>query len=674
MKGLKAAVLALSAFCASADQKEIAYYMPNTDVEPHARIDLSMKALDKAVGGKVLDATYGDSTAVEAGFKVFHLAEDIYTKGGGASSPVVKYKIREAVSYSAVPRTCYHGAQGSSEIGKAKNKKAKEYKVGDSFEVYYNDALQADCGLIPRYGTGGANLLKSDGTTSTEVLSEAADYISPFAEAECPQDLGAGAVIFCADSSDGNPVTIKVESSVTNKGRTLQGFMTGGWSKFAKYNENYFQPGPDGTTSALPMMPDYKKYKDFHGGDDNAKTYNDETIMSALDALKQKDLVSGSRSEKFSTCVSDANEYIKEGATEEACSGTFEQGNAICKKTSNRQMFLPGTAADQTFDEKKQACVDEGGKVTRFFDSVRDPDGNEALQVVKKMAVYSNAWLYTIYEFEDAIADCVLGNAANNDASVHAWDEGVAFYTGSLVGSRKTGLQSGASIYTLANKRCVNYNTCKTPATDVEDSEGESLVNLNLFKAFGTGQIAAHSGLCYDAQVQLTKIISLMSVPVIQGALKYGYDMAGAASTATQAGEGYAFMMSIVHQVASCSQKDAEFIYNAMDQPALATKPSWTFDQLKKAFENNYACMGISCELVGAMKGKWEPCVDPAPKKAADKDEDDGDLPSWALIAIIACGALALIFFGLACYFKAEKDKSEQTYNNMKTKNAAGAV
>ena len=51
-----------------------------------------------------------------------------------------------------------------------------------------------------------------------------------------------------------------------------------------------------------------------------------------------------------------------------------------------------------------------------------------------------NAWMYAIREFEDAIDDCVSCGTAtcnehSNDPSVHAWDEGVAFYAGSLEGT-----------------------------------------------------------------------------------------------------------------------------------------------------------------------------------------------------------------------------------------------
>ena len=46
---------------------------------------------------------------------------------------------------------------------------------------------------------------------------------------------------------------------------------------------------------------------------------------------------------------------------------------------------------------------------------------------------YQNVWMYVVHELEDAIGDCKRGQVGDNDAGVHAWDEGWAFYAGSLL-------------------------------------------------------------------------------------------------------------------------------------------------------------------------------------------------------------------------------------------------
>jgi Notch-like protein len=91
------------------------------------------------------------------------------------------------------------------------------------------------------------------------------------------------------------------------------------------------------------------------------------------------------------------------------------------------------------------------------------------VQIIKKGTAYMNAYMYVIREFEDAIDDCNEGcsgstpDATCNEYSlkaVHAWDEGVAFYAGSLEGPNVGGSSAGEMVYRLAEKRCANFGTC----------------------------------------------------------------------------------------------------------------------------------------------------------------------------------------------------------------------
>ena len=74
-------------------------------------------------------------------------------------------------------------------------------------------------------------------------------------------------------------------------------------------------------------------------------------------------------------------------------------------------------------------------------------------EVIQKGIVYLNIFPYVIWEMQDAINDCIDGQLTANDGtaggnSVHAWDEAVAFYTGSAEGKLKggnNGLKSSSS-------------------------------------------------------------------------------------------------------------------------------------------------------------------------------------------------------------------------------------
>ena len=71
------------------------------------------------------------------------------------------------------------------------------------------------------------------------------------------------------------------------------------------------------------------------------------------------------------------------------------------------------------------------------------------VEAVKKGSAYMNVWMYAVREFEDAIDDCNscdggdCNEHSTNSGSVHAWDEGVAFYTGSLEGTAYGGSSDG---------------------------------------------------------------------------------------------------------------------------------------------------------------------------------------------------------------------------------------
>jgi hypothetical protein len=291
------------------------------------------------------------------------------------------------------------------------------------------------------------------------------------------------------------------------------------------------------------------------------------------------------------------------------------------------------------------------------------------------MAVFTNVWLYTVHEFEDAIDDCAAQSPTANDAGVKAWDEGVAFWTGSIAGADATGGTKGNLLYMLANKRCSNFKTCVGGTTS-----GQSQVNIDLFSLFNQGKNVLDQKKCGDGQLILDQIIPKMTVPLIQGTLRYAYKVGTASTDDAEAfGEGYAFMMSVIHRVGKCKKADADVIYKALDIPA--TNPgatfvlgnSATFADVKTAFENNYACMGVTCADVGGLyddsAGAYytgaAPCTDPASASSAAADDKE-KLPTWAIGAIAVCGFFAVAFFGMMCAFKQQKDKSIKLYEDLK--------
>ena len=90
-----------------------------------------------------------------------------------------------------------------------------------------------------------------------------------------------------------------------------------------------------------------------------------------------------------------------------------------------------------------------------------------AWEAVQKGTAYGNSWMYVLLELEDAVDDCKAGTLYSNtyaDGNVMAWDEGWAFYAGSLEGP--DGMGSGVQPYSLAEKRCEDFGQASLPGLD----------------------------------------------------------------------------------------------------------------------------------------------------------------------------------------------------------------
>lgn len=207
--------------------------------------------------------------------------------------------------------------------------------------------------------------------------------------------------------------------------------------------------------------------------------------------------------------------------------------------------------------------------------------------------------MYVIRELEDAVYDCEQGCTTEdcNDDKVHALDEAVAFYTGSLVGP--DGDEDGFFMYSLAEKRA---GELKTGGSNGDNLEGTAKVNIDIFRNFKNMQAKLVQNDCKGARVYREAIAELIFVPFIQGALRYAYLQATDPDiTNKREAEGVLFASAVVPLVASCSEGDAQIIHEKM-QPGMPNTMD-DFYEIKTAFEKNYGCMKISCRDVG---GIWD--------------------------------------------------------------------
>merc|ERR1719181_14886 len=137
--------------------------------------------------------------------------------------------------------------------------------------------------------------------------------------------------------------------------------------------------------------------------------------------------------------------------TTDSCYGhttSDAKGNSI--KGSGAVRTLQGFAlagaskmsAEKYWNLYKNYWGDDDYMDTFVQDAFADTGMQDAMkaELIKKGIAYQANWMYVLHEFEDAISDCNAGDIYDNDAassagdSPHAWDEGWAFYAGSLEG------------------------------------------------------------------------------------------------------------------------------------------------------------------------------------------------------------------------------------------------
>ena len=259
-------------------------------------------------------------------------------------------------------------------------------------------------------------------------------------------------------------------------------------------------------------------------------------------------------------------------------------------------------------------------------------------ELIKKGTAYQCIWMYVLHEYEDAIMDCKSGNIFDNDAvtpgdSPHAWDEGWAFYAGSLEGTGETIGTGGASLMNLAQKRCADFGTCCANEDCSETNTDSSMVA----KATQMKLAHAESGRdkiliseCDKVAEDFHAMVDQMTVPLIQGMLKYAYksDPNNPQGSCTDGvcpkawGEGWAFAAAVLPRLDECDPDVAEKVRANLDVANDKPMSQNGFADLKAAVEGTYECLGLTCEDIGTYQTSAGPY--PGMESCAGPSDADG--------------------------------------------------
>ena len=117
---------------------------------------------------------------------------------------------------------------------------------------------------------------------------------------------------------------------------------------------------------------------------------------------------------------------------------------------------------------------------------------------------------------------------------------------------------------------------------------------------------------CGSVRPLVDQIVSLMTVPLVQGALRYAYKNSQASpdgiemATPKNAAEGATFSAAVLPLVHHCNTASAAVVsdnlkFGLFPDGVNATGSYSDFAAVKAAFEDVYACLGITCAQVGGL-------------------------------------------------------------------------
>jgi len=211
-------------------------------------------------------------------------------------------------------------------------------------------------------------------------------------------------------------------------------------------------------------------------------------------------------------------------------------------------------------------------------------DGIRALkELVIKGSQLQSVWMYVLREMFEAVESC-----KNSDipTALHSWDEGWVFYAGSLQVMEK----SGKLGYALALKRAPQFKNRK----------GE--VNDRMLALFESGKSAISQSQCTLAADILQQVERVMTIPVVQGLIRYIYKVRQTGKTSLkEKAECWAFLASVLPRISQCNKAVGDKLRDEFF--AFTSNPSiehtYDVDEMVSMVQSTFPCLGIECDDVG---------------------------------------------------------------------------
>eukprot|EP00529_Nitzschia_sp_RCC80_P009220 CAMPEP_0113473526 /NCGR_PEP_ID=MMETSP0014_2-20120614/18092_1 /TAXON_ID=2857 /ORGANISM="Nitzschia sp." /LENGTH=2243 /DNA_ID=CAMNT_0000366301 /DNA_START=471 /DNA_END=7202 /DNA_ORIENTATION=+ /assembly_acc=CAM_ASM_000159 len=214
------------------------------------------------------------------------------------------------------------------------------------------------------------------------------------------------------------------------------------------------------------------------------------------------------------------------------------------------------------------------------------------------------------------IEECRIGN---RDSSIEYIDAAAMLFVGSMEGSADGGHSFGGELlFTTAKKLCADFGTCVGKDGGATSAAANDAIISSLFDVKSDVDLQN----CDNAAVTVeSEILPAMSVPLVQGTLKYASVNEGlvVGSTDASLSIGDAFVRGILPLVAQISPENAQTLRSQMQFQLDASPVSGGFSAVADVFRASIAGMGIKCDLIGVLVDKPETpslCADGPPTES----------------------------------------------------------
>lgn len=154
-----------------------------------------------------------------------------------------------------------------------------------------------------------------------------------------------------------------------------------------------------------------------------------------------------------------------------------------------------------------------------------------------------------------------------------------------------------------------------------------------------------------------------MAVPLVQGTIRYAYltDIEFSPNVSEKArAEGAVFAASVLPVVNACSVEDAKIIYDNMKVGSSATD----FRAVKRAFERNYGCMGISGADVGGLYDSVNGSYFTEAAPSGTGNSSSGGLSGGAIAGIVIAAVVVVAIIGFLIFKNKKSGDIDTTYSN----------